>query len=276
MSALTFTLKIELKQRLDVSPLTPDRLHGVAPEAMAALPLAYGNRTLTTAEAFLIEGDDTDDIMFRNGSAKLDFLGRGMSRGRISVCGDAGSYLAMQMTGGDIVVEGRVDAYAACEMKNGAVSILGDAGDFLGAALPGNKKGMAGGVVLVKGNAGDRVGDHQRRGLILIEGNAGAYLGSRMTAGTILVLGQVGDHCGYAMGRGSVLLAQAPARISPTFSDCGVHTLGFIPLLIKSIAHMDTPIASMSDTLKRVHRYAGDLCSLGKGEILIADVVSKR
>ncbi len=270
MSALTFTLNIELRQRLDVSPLTPDRLQGLSPADIAALPLQYGKRTLTTAEAFKIEGNDAAQLVFQKVTGKLDYLGRGMSCGEIRVDGDVGSYLAMQMKGGKITVSGSVDAYAACEMKNGEVIIAGNAGDFLGAALPGKKKGMAGGIVLVKGNAGDRVGDHLRRGSILIEGNAGSYLGSRMTAGTIAVLGQVGENIGYGMGRGTLLLAQAPARIPPTFNDCGSHTLGFIPLLLKSFSSLDTRFTSLSDSLKRVQRYAGDVCSLGKGEILVA------
>ena len=154
-------------------------------------------------------------------------------------------------------------------MKKGEILIKGSAGDFLGAALPGNKKGMSGGIVIVKGPVGDRTGDHMRRGVILIEGNAGSYLGSRMTAGTIAVLGTVGDYLGYAMNRGTLLLAQTPSAIPPTFNDCGTHTLGFIPLLLNSFQNRDTRFTELSDTLKRVRRYAGDWCCLGKGEILV-------
>jgi len=42
-------------------------------------------------------------------------------------------------------------------------------------AVPDNKMGMKGGLILVKGNVGERAGDHMRRGTILIEGNAGDY-----------------------------------------------------------------------------------------------------
>lgn len=269
MTALTFTLKAEPKQRIDASPLTPDRLADRPLSEIGAELLQCGNRQLRADELFFIEGQNSDCLMFR-GSRKLDFIGKGMSRGEIRVEGDAGSYLGMHIKGGRIVVNGSVDAYAACEMKNGEILIRGNAGDFLGACLPGNKKGMAGGVVIVKGNAGDRVGDHLRRGAILIEGDAGCYLGSRMTAGTIAVLGTVGDHLGYAMNRGTVLLARAPASIPATFNDCGTHTLGFIPLLLKGFQGLETRFAEMSDTLKRVRRYAGDMCGLGKGEILIA------
>jgi formylmethanofuran dehydrogenase subunit C len=270
MTALTFTLKAESRQRIDVSPLTPDRLAGKPLAEIGALLIQTGNRQFRADELFTIEGRDTERLMFRGAAGKLDYVGLGMSRGEISVEGDAGSYLGMSMKSGRITVNGSVAAYAACEMKNGEILIRGHAGDFLGACLPGNKKGMAGGVVIVKGNAGDRVGDHMRRGAILIEGDAGSYLGSRMTAGTIAVLGRAGEHIGYAMGRGTLLLAQAPAAIPPTFNDCGTHTLGFIPLLLKGFEGLDTRFAGMCDRLKRVRRYAGDMCGLGKGEILVA------
>ena len=270
MTALTFTLKAPTQQRIDVAPLTPDHLTGKTREEIGAIPLQTGNRQLRADELFAIEGDDAATIEFRGATAKLDYVGLGLRQGEIHVDGDAGCYAGMQMKGGKLAVTGNVDAYAACEMKNGVFVIGGNAGDFLGAALPGNKKGMAGGVVIVKGNVGDRTGDHMRRGAILIEGDTGAYLGSRMVAGTIAVLGKAGEHIGYAMGRGTLLLAQAPAAIPATFNDCGSHTLGFIPLLLKSFAELETPFAGMSEKLKRVRRYAGDMAALGKGEILVA------
>lgn len=270
MAALTFTLKIELQQRLDVSPLTPDSLAGKSPADIAALPLQCGNRTLRADEVFTIQGDDPSDIHFTKSSAKLDFVGKSMASGKISVDGDAGAYLGMQLKGGNIEVSGSVGAYAACEMKKGEILIRGNAGDFLGAALPGNKKGMAGGIVVVKGSAADRVGDHMRRGAILIEGNVGGYLGSRMTAGTIAVAGQVGEHLGYAMNRGTLLLLKAPAALPATFNDCGSHTLGFLPLLLKSFQGVDSCFGGLAGSLKRVQRYAGDMAAMGKGEVLVA------
>lgn len=270
MTTLTFTLKTAPRQRIDVAPLTPDSLAGMDRTALDGLLLQSGNRRLRVDECFDIEGADPAHLVFKGPTGKLDYIGKGMSQGRIDVDGDAGSYLGMQMKGGRIVVRGSIDAFGACELRGGTVIIHGRAGDFLGACLPGNKKGMAGGVVIVKGAVGDRAGDHMRRGAILIEGDAGDYLGSRMTAGTIAVLGRTGRYIGYGMGRGTLLLARAPAEIPPTFNDCGAHTLGFIPLLLKSFAEYDTPFSGMSDSLGRVRRYAGDLCGLGKGELLIA------
>lgn len=270
MGALTFTLKISPQQRVDCSPLTADNLAGKSIAEIAALELQSGNRKLRTDEVFAIAGEDAANIVFKNSSAKLDYIGKGQTSGRIVVEGDAGAYLGMALKNGMIDVSGNVGAYAACEMKNGEINIAGNAGDFLGAALPGNKKGMQGGIVIVKGNAGDRVGDHQRRGAILIEGNVGAYLGSRMTAGTIGVLGEVGAYPGYAMKRGTLLLLKAPTAIPATFNDCGSHTLGFLPLLLKGFQGYKTQFGALADSVKRVRRYAGDMSGAGKGEILVA------
>lgn len=267
MTALTFTLKTELLQRVDCSPLTPDQLTGKSAAEIGAVELHSGNRKLRVDAVFAIEGDDASQLVFKQSNGKLDFIGKSMTSGSITVEGDAGSYLGMQMKNAVLHVTGSVDAYAACEMKSGELIIDGNAGDFLGAALPGNQKGLQGGIVIVKGGVADRCGDHMRRGVILIEGNAGAYLGSRMTAGTIAVLGEVGAYPGYAMKRGTLLLLKQPA-LSATFNDCGSHTLGFLPLLLKSWRTYPTRFADLA--VSRVRRYAGDLAGNGKGEILVA------
>ncbi len=271
MSTLTFTLKISLQQRVDVSPLTPDNLAGKSLDEIAAIELQNGNRKVRADAIFTLSGDDHLNIVFKNALDKLDYIGKGNSNGEISVEGDGGAYLGFQLQGGTINVTGSVGAYAACELRNGVINIGGNAGDFLGAALPGNKKGMQGGVVIVKGNAGERVGDHMRRGSILIEGSAGAYLGSRMTAGTIAVLGEVGAYPGYAMKRGTLLLLTAPSAIPATFNDCGTHTLGFLPLLLKGLQSYQTQFGALADKVKRVRRYAGDMSGAGKGEILVSE-----
>lgn len=268
MSSLTFSLKSPLRQRLDVSPLIPDFLVGKSAQEIALIQLQYGNRKVPAGELFDIEGGDAESIRL-SGSPKLDFTGRAMTRGELDVDGDAGAYLGMHMKGGRLCVSGSAGLYAACELKGGVIEIGGSVGDLLGAALPGNKKGMSGGVVIVKGNVGDRAGDHMRRGAILIEGNAGAYVGARMTAGTIAVRGEVGAYAGYAMKRGTLLFYRSPDAINPTFNDCGTHSLGFLPLLLKGFEGLDTYFSGQEARRSRVRRFAGDLSVLGKGEILL-------
>jgi formylmethanofuran dehydrogenase subunit C len=268
MNALTFTLKQRTEQRVDMSPLACHLLAGKEPAEIAAITLQNGKRKLRVDELFSISGYDAQNIVIKNSFGKLDYIGKDLQGGKITVEGSAGAYLALGMKSGSISVHGDVGIFAACEMKNGTLTIYGNAGDFLGGALVGNKKGMQGGLVLVKGNAGERVGDHLRRGTILIEGNAGDYCGSRMIAGTIAVLGKTGRHLGYAMNRGTLLLWNTP-EMPATFNDCGAHTLTFLPIFFASFRNLDSRFAQTGVAFNRAQRYGGDMSASGRGEVLV-------
>lgn len=268
MSALTLTLIHRPEQRVDMSPLVCHKLSGLTPVEIAALELQSGKRKLRVDELFAVSGFDTAQIIIKNSSHKLDYIGKELDGGEIQVEGNVGAYLGLGMKSGSIKVVGDTEIYAGCEMKKGYLEITGNAGDFLGGALPGNKMGMRGGLILVKGNAGARVGDHLRRGMILIEGNAGDYCGSRMIAGTIAVMGQTGRFLGYAMRRGTLLLWQQP-ELSASFNDCGSHTLAFLPMVFDSLAHLDSRFAHAGESFNRVQRYAGDMAEIGRGEVLV-------
>jgi len=268
MSALTFTLKHKPDQRVDMSPLVCQKLANMELTEIAALTLQNGKRKVRVDELFTIAGSDAQNIVIKNSFGKLDFIGKELDGGSITVEGDAGAYLGLGMKSGEIEVSGDVGLYAACEMKKGFLKINGNAGDFLGAALPGNKMGMKGGTILVKGNVGERAGDHMRRGNILIEGNAGDYCGSRMTAGTIAVMGQTGKYLGFAMRRGTLLLWNQP-QASARFNDCGAHTLAFLPILFASFKKLNSKFADSSAAFNRVQRYAGDMSEMGRGEVLV-------
>lgn len=268
MTSLTFTLIAAPAQRVDMSPLVCQKLQGLTADAIAAIELQCGKRKLRVDELFKIGGSDCQSIVIDASTDKLDFIGKELNGGSISVHGNAGAYLGMQMKSGSITVSGDAGLYAACEMKNGLLQIDGNAGDFLGGALPGNKQGMKGGTVLVKGNVGQRCGDHLRRGQILVEGNAGDYCGSRMVAGTIAVMGSVGRYAGYAMRRGTLLLWNQP-QLSATFNDCGSHTLSFLPMLFASFKSLNSRFAEAGTAFNRVRRFGGDMAETGRGEILV-------
>ncbi|CAG7856978.1 formylmethanofuran dehydrogenase subunit C [biofilm metagenome] len=268
MTSLTFTLKNQPKQRLDMSPLVPANLIGKSQAEIAQITLQCGKPQIPVGELFDISGEDANNIVINNSCDKLDFIGKELENGTMTVNGDVGAYLGLGMKSGSIKVNGNAGIYAGCEMKKGTVEINGDTGDFLGGAIPGNKLGMKGGTILVKGNAGARAGDHMRRGLILIEGDAGDYCGSRMTAGTIAVMGNTGRYLGYAMRRGTLLLWNPP-QLLPSFNDCGAHTLGFLPLLFNSFKQINSKFADASAAFNRVQRYAGDMSEIGRGEVLV-------
>lgn len=269
MSRLMLALKDVPQQRVDCSPLVPERLGGMSRGQIAAIELATGNGKVRVGALFDLTGEDASDLVILNSCDKLDGIGQGMAHGCITVEGDAGAYLGQGMSGGEIELTGNAGMFAAAQMRGGSIHIQGSVGDFLAAALPGEHRGMAGGDVIVRGNAGDRVGDRMRRGTVLIEGDAGDYCASRMTAGTIAVLGRTGANAGFAMNRGTLLLRQAPVQWLPTFSDCGTHELGFLRLLLNSWRSLPSRFAGLPADATRVHRYVGDLANGGRGEILV-------
>ena len=268
MSALTLTLKETPRQRVDLSPLASDLLKGKSQTEISAIELSSGNRRLRVGELFSLCGDDPSSLVIKNSCDKLDRIGEAMNSGSITVHGHAGAYLGFAMKNGVITVHGSVGAYAASGMKNGLLHVRGNADDFLAAAIPGDRHGMMGGVVIITGDAGDRVGDHMRGGAVLIEGNAGDYCASRMLAGTIAVLGKAARFAGHGMKRGTLLLSSMPTELPATFNDCGAHYLNYLTLLIKSWQSLDSKFALL-EPRSRVRRYMGDLANAGKGEILV-------
>ena len=269
MSILCLTLREAPAQRVDLSPLIPDRLAGKSPAEVAAIELATGNRRLRVDQLFAITGSFAQELEFRSACDKLDRIGAGMTHGRIAVRGHAGAYVGADMRGGVIEVHGNVGAYAASGMHGGLLHVTRDAGDFLGAGLPGDRRGMRGGTVVVGRNAGARVGDRMRRGMILIQGNAGDYCGSRMVAGTIAVAGGVGSFPGMGMRRGTLLLEQAPVELVATFNDCGEYPNAFLTLLVRSWRGLPGRFGTLPDGRVRARRYMGDLANDGRGEILV-------
>lgn len=268
MSALTLTLKTRPEQRVDMSPLVCQALENLTPAEIAEIKLHCGKKKLRVDELFTISGFDAKHILIKNSFSKLDYIGKNLNGGVIHVEGDAGAYCGMGMKSGAIHVFGNTGIYACCEMKKGHLEIDGNAGDFLGGALAGNKMCMKGGLILVKGNAGDRAGDYLRRGTILIEGDAGDYCGSRMIAGTIAVKGNVGKFLGHSMRRGSLLLWNMP-KLSASFNDCGSHTLAFLPMLFNSFKELNSIFSQPENAFNRVQRFAGDMSEIGRGEVLV-------
>jgi formylmethanofuran dehydrogenase subunit C len=269
MTALTLTLRDKPRHRIDMAAVRPDSLSGLRPEDVARLSLDYGNRQVLLGELFDITGQDHHHLIIRNSCSLLDAIGAGMETGHISIHGNSGDYLGLGMRSGAIEAHGDSGHWTGSGMQNGMIHVNGNCGDFTGAAIPGEHQGMRGGTLLITGNTGDRAGDRMRRGQILIEGDVGDYCGARMVAGTIAVLGKVGIAPGYGMRRGTLLFEQRPASIPATFNDCGEHTLGFLRLLLKSFAELNSRFSQLDRNRLRVRRYSGDLACDGKGELLV-------
>ena len=86
-----------------------------------------------------------------------------------------------------------------------------------------------------------------------------------MIAGTI-VAAAVGDDPGYGMRRGTILAGRC-GRLLPSFVATGTHRLVALALLRRAVSAIEPDIAAMIPD--SVHRHAGDMATLGKGEILL-------
>jgi formylmethanofuran dehydrogenase subunit C len=264
---LVLTLRQIPEQRLDLSPLVPQRLAGKSAAEIAALELQTTRTRVTVGDAFRLRMGDAGHIRIENAVDRLDRVGAGMNDGEIVVNGDVGVQAGRLMTGGRLQITGSAGPWAASAMRGGEMEIGGDVGDRLAGPLAGETVGMRGGLVIVRGNAGARAGDRMRRGIILVEGGAGRYAGSRMIAGTLMVRRAAGPLPGYLMRRGTIVLGGGCETLSPTFVDCGAHDLVALRLMANLIAAYSAPLASI--TRRTRQRLAGDMAVLGKGEIFL-------
>jgi formylmethanofuran dehydrogenase subunit C len=266
VKALTFTLVEEPPERLDLSPLTPERLAGMAKPDIAKIRLGQSKRASCVGDIFRFHGSDVGDIVFDGGSGRLDRVAEGMTEGTIRVIGDVGSQLGRSMRGGTVIVEGRAGPHAGSGLRGGRVEIAGNAGDHLGAPLAGELAGMKGGVLIVRGKAGAFAGDRMRRGLIAVLRGVGDHAGCRMIAGTIVVTGETGEMPGYLMRRGSIVLGREPRKLSPSFVESGAPDSVFGALLDHHLIAegiLKRPLLG-----KAQRRFGGDNAVLGLGEIV--------
>lgn len=267
MSALCLHLREPPPQRLDCSPLTPDRLRGLSDAEIARLPLGTTRAALSVGDLFTIAGEDREHLVVAGGSPLMDEVGAGMNAGVITIEGEVGIRAGHGMRGGRLVITGAAGPYAATGLRDGEIEIGGDAGDFLGGSGAGEPAGMAGGVVVVRGAAGARAGDRLRRGVIVVEGDSGDYPGSRMIAGTLIICGRAGAAPGYLMRRGT-LVARDAAPLA-TFFATGSADHVFRALLAGALAPLSAKAAALIGG-PALARFGGDLAGLGKGELLIA------
>jgi formylmethanofuran dehydrogenase subunit C len=267
MTGLRLVLRAQPDQRLDLSPLTPDRLTGLDPGAIAALKLHTTRHSVTVGDIFDIHPGDPADIRIEGGSDRFDCVGQAMRTGTLTVQGDVGQQAGRLLAGGTLLIQGSTGGWAASGQRGGTLEITGDTGAYLGGPLAGERTGMRGGIVLVRGNAGQRPADRLRRGLVIIEGDAGPHAGSGLFAGTLIVCGRAGALPGILMRRGTIILGK-PADLAPSFIAANPVGLVFTNLLTRATATLSAKAAACVQAATT--RYSGDMAVLGKGELFVS------
>ena len=268
---LTTRTVLTIKERphvpLEAELLTPDVVAKLKPDEIRSLPVVLGKRQRRLDDFFDVDGIGSEDLEIRGDVGRVKLIGRGMTRGRITIAGNAGMHLGAYMKGGTIEVNGSAADWAGAEMSGGLIHIHGDAGGQIGAAYRGSLRGMSGGTILIGGSAGIEVGMRMRRGLIAVKGRARDFVGLQMKGGTIVLMGGAEIRTGAWMVRGTII-SLTPIRLLPTFS----RTCAYIPAILRLYAkHLgefgfELPVESKMGSYQR---YVGDTSVPGKGEILV-------
>lgn len=273
---LVLTLRRVPTVPLEAEVLSPDRLIGLDPSAIAALPVFHGKRCYPLGEFFRIEMvgpptpsalPDTFVMDIHGDLSKVKWIGRSMSHGQVRIYGPVGMHLGAYMSGGQIEVFGRAGDWVGAEMTGGTILIHGDAGGQLGAAYRGSSVGMRGGLILVDGSAGIEIGMRMRRGIIVVRGTVRDFAGLQMTGGTIFLLGGAEFRTGAWMTRGTIV-ALTPVTLLPTFSYSCLYRPTFLSLYARYLQPHGIPIPHGPER-GYYHRWLGDAAVPGKGEILI-------
>lgn len=271
MSNCTLRLTLDTHQRIDMRWLSQAINAGMTSADALQLSIKIGNKTSQVSDVFTLTGELTaTNIVLENSSSSCDYIGYQLPAGKaINVTGAAGHYAGAELAGGQLIIHSDAQHYVGCAMRSGMITVNGHCGNYLGGAFTGQKRGMAGGTILVKGNTGDFTGDMMRKGIIMVTGNIGNYCASRMIAGTITSLGSVGTHVGKNMRRGTLLFHKLPQDLPATFTNCGRHNLGYLTLLLDEMRKHDSEFKLLHPMRRRVQRYMGDTSVAGMGELLI-------
>lgn len=267
MSGLTFRLTSAPAERLDLSHLTPKHLASIPLAEVLKLEVGTTKTGLKVGDVFAVSGKPGDSVKFEGATNKLDFIGADLEHGTVIVEGDVGVGAGRNMRGGRLDIRGDAGALLGAAISGGEIFVKGSAGAQVGGLRPGDKFGMTGGLIVIEGHAGDRVGDRMRRGTIFIRGKCGSFAGSRMVGGTIWTELGFGADPGVLLRRGT-LIGPSVDQFLPTFADAGRHDLVILRILTRYMreklgAQAPKPLPDV------VRKYAGDLSTVGKGEILI-------
>ena len=264
---IRLTLREQPPVPLEAEALSPDVTTGLSAEAIRALPLYLGKRQRRVADFFAVEGDGGDALEIHGDASRVKWIGRGMTRGRIHVVGNAGMHLGAYMKGGTIEVSGNATDWIGAEMSGGLIRIGGNAGGQVGAAYRGSPSGMTDGTILIGGSAGLEVGMRMKRGIIVIGGRARDFAGLQMKGGTIVLRDGAELRTGAWMMRGTIVSLK-PIPLLPTFARASHYNPTFMRLYARHLATLGLVIP-YDEQDGGYQRYTGDASVPGRGEILV-------
>src|SRR5271165_5932996 len=119
MSKTIFILKQHPPVPLETEVFTPDVIAPLGHDEVRALPVFLGKHQYRLDDFFEVEGAGSDELELRGDAGRVKWIGRGMTRGRISILGNAGMHLGAYLKGGTIEVSGDASDWVGAEMTEG-------------------------------------------------------------------------------------------------------------------------------------------------------------
>jgi formylmethanofuran dehydrogenase subunit C len=154
-------------------------------------------------------------------------------------------------------------------MTGGILVVGGAAGDRLGAPVSGGARGVDGGVIVVRGGAGAMAAFRMRRGTVFIGGAAGPAAGAAMIAGTLVLAHAPGPGAGALMRRGTIVVLR-PFVPGATFAAAGRAPAPHLKPWWDALGRAGVPLPEGLAGAPFA-RFCGDMAEGGRGEILILE-----
>ena len=255
---ITLTPLKKFQAPVTAPSINPDVFDGKSAAEIAKLPAYEGNRKTKLGDLFKIEEKPTETLSITiNGDvSKVKRIGMEMTKGEIVINGNSGMHLGEKMAGGKITVNGNADGWTGSAMKGGQIEIHGDANDYLASPYRGTIVGMRGGEIVVDGKAGSDCACYMKGGIIKIKGGAGPFLGYHMIKGTIYVEKDCKTRTGASMTGGKIIVNAPIEEVMPTFTVDAVKK--------------KTKVDANEKATGPFYVLVGDLAEHGKGKLFVS------
>jgi formylmethanofuran dehydrogenase subunit C len=270
MNPLTIRLPQTGPKNVNLNGIVPNQLHELSISEIAQLAIEVNDRPALLGDHCQVIDGDRDELAFEGDLSRCDYIGGGLTAGRITVESNVGDFLAGRMSGGRIEVRGSAGRFAGSGLRGGTVDISGDCGEYAAAATPGAERGMNGGVLVIRGNCDQWLATRMRRGTVVVHGRTAAACASRMIAGTLVLCGPVEFPLAANMARGTILMLgpRVVCNAPSGFTDPENTELSFLRILMNDIApHLPTSLRT-APLPATVFRSLGDCITSGLGEVI--------
>ena len=105
---------------------------------------------------------DYDEVFISGSNKFFNYIGYGWGKDHLRIDSDVGSFAAVKMRSGKLIINGSAEDFLGSSMLGG-YACKKKCPKFLGSAFVGNRSGMTGGTILVTGSVGSFAAAPEKR-----------------------------------------------------------------------------------------------------------------